>query len=171
MTPDLAVRFRDVLHQPVDGVVCIGRLVDAGVVQRACQRPVHDVRALGAMQAANVLIHADVAVFDELGVHHFQDVDDPLARDAMGRLMCVIRRARQQDRAVVSSLLHHDDRVELGAVAHRHHRLATDEVSRRERLFVLVDDIRRHRRHAWRFVGHAGAGGKEKPEGNEEQSE
>ena len=42
------------------------------------------------MQAADVLVDADVAVFDELGIHHFEDVDDPLARDAMRRVVRVV---------------------------------------------------------------------------------
>ncbi len=77
--------------------------------------------------------------------------------DAVGRLVRVIRRARQQDRAVRGALLHHDDGVELGAVAHRHHRLAADEVGRGQRLFVLVDDVGRHRRHAAAVLGRLAA--------------
>ena len=107
---DLAVRLGRVLHQPFDGVVGIGRFVDAGVVQRPGQRPVQHPRALGAMQAANVLVDADVAVFEEFGVHHFEDVDAALARDAMRRLVRVIRSARQQDGRVRRALLHHDGR-------------------------------------------------------------
>ena len=113
------------------------------------------------MQAANVLIHADVAVFDEFGVHDFQDIDDALAQDTMSLVMRVIRRAREQDRAIGSALLHHDHGVQLGAVTHRHHRLATDEVGRRQRLFVFVDDIGSHRRYACGVFGHADGRGNE----------
>ena len=77
---DLAVRLRRVLHQPLDGVVGVGRLVDAGVVQRP--RPAGRFMmycALGPVQAANVLVDADVAVLHELRIHHLEDVDDALA--------------------------------------------------------------------------------------------
>ena len=39
--PDLAVRFRHVLHQPVDRVIGVGAFVDAGVVERPGDRAVH----------------------------------------------------------------------------------------------------------------------------------
>ena len=62
---DLAVGLRHVLHEPVDGVVGVGGMVDRGRVQRAAQGAVHDVVALGAVLAADVLDDADVAAFDD----------------------------------------------------------------------------------------------------------
>ena len=63
--PTLPLALRDVLHQPVDGVVGVGRVIDRRRIQRPVQRPVHDVVALGAVFAAHVLHHADVAALDD----------------------------------------------------------------------------------------------------------
>ena len=164
---DLAVRFRRVLHQPVDGVVGIRGFIDARVVQRPDDRTVQHPLALGTMQPADVLVDADVVVFDELGVHHFEDVDAALAGGAMRGAMRVVRRARQQDRRVRRALLHHEDGVELDAVAHGNHRGAADEVRRGERLLVLVDDVGRHRRDASRCLG----GREGRRDGNDESEE
>jgi hypothetical protein len=63
--PDLPVALRDVLHQPVDGVPGIGRVVDRRRIQRAAQRAIHHVIALRVVLAAHVLDDADVAAFDD----------------------------------------------------------------------------------------------------------
>jgi hypothetical protein len=60
----LPVGLRDVLDQPVDGVVCVGRLIDGSRVQGTVNRPVHHVVAFRAVFAADVLNDADVSVFD-----------------------------------------------------------------------------------------------------------
>src|SRR3546814_20697553 len=46
-------------------VVGVGGVVDRGGILRAVQRPVHHVVAFGAVLAAHVLHHADVAVLDD----------------------------------------------------------------------------------------------------------
>ncbi len=143
---DLAVRFRRVLHQPVDGVVGVGRLVDLGsVAAGADDRPRHDEVTFGFIHAANILVDADIAVIDELGVHGRQDLGDLVALVAGGGVLGIIGRARQQDRAVPGALLEDDDGVELHAVAHRDHDFAFDIVGgvRIDRL-VRGDDIGRH---------------------------
>src|ERR1700722_8194952 len=61
---DLAIAFRDVLHQPVDGVVSVGCMVDRGRVPRPAQRTIHDVVALRSVLAAYILDHPNVAAFD-----------------------------------------------------------------------------------------------------------
>ena len=53
--PTLPLRLRNVLHQPVDGVVGVGRLVHRRRILRPVQRPVHHVVALRAVLAANIL--------------------------------------------------------------------------------------------------------------------
>ena len=63
--PTLPLRLRDVLDQPVDGVVGVGGVIDRRRVLRAAQRPVHHVVALRAVLAAHVLHDADVAAFDD----------------------------------------------------------------------------------------------------------
>ena len=62
---DFAIRFRDILHQPVDGVVGVRGVIDGGRVLRSVQRPVDYVVALGAMLAAHILDHADVAASND----------------------------------------------------------------------------------------------------------
>ena len=54
-----------VLHEPVDGVVGVGRVIDLAGVERPSQRPRHHVVPFRSVLAAHVLEHADVAVGDE----------------------------------------------------------------------------------------------------------
>ena len=61
----LAVGLGDVLDEPVDGVVGVGGVVDGGWVEGAVEGAVHDVIALGAVLAADVLDDADVATVDD----------------------------------------------------------------------------------------------------------
>ncbi len=102
--PDLAVRLGHVLHQPVDRVVGVGRVIDAARVERPAQRAGHHVVALRSVLAAHVLEHADVAVGDEHLVALRQ------RRQHVRRLRCarrvrrVVGRARQQDRRVRRAL-------------------------------------------------------------------
>ena len=62
---DFAVGFGNVFHQPVDGVVGVGGVIDRRGIQRAAQRAVHHVVAFGAVLAANILHDADVAAFHD----------------------------------------------------------------------------------------------------------
>ena len=62
---DLAVALGDVLHEPVDGVLGIGRMIDGRRILRAAQRAIDDVVPLGAVLAADVLHDADVAAFED----------------------------------------------------------------------------------------------------------
>ena len=125
--PTLPLRLGNILHQPVDGVVGIGGVVDGRRVLRAVQRAVHDVVALGAVLAAHVLHHADVAAFDDhVGgvVIAVQDRPEVRALGVARELGRVIGRARQQDRRALRSLRNKDDGVQLDAVAHGDHDLA-----------------------------------------------
>ena len=63
--PDLPVALRNVLHEPVDRVVGVGRVIDRRRVLRPAQRTVHHVVAFRAVLAADVLDHADVAALDD----------------------------------------------------------------------------------------------------------
>ena len=91
---DVTVRLRRVLHQPFNGVVGIGRFVYAGFIQWSRERAIEDPLSLGPMHAADVLVHADVVVFDKFRVHYFEYVDDALAIDAARRTARVIGSAR-----------------------------------------------------------------------------
>ena len=62
---DLAVGLGNVVNQPVDGVVGVGRFVDRRGILRPANGPVHHVVAFGAVLAADVLDHADVAAVDD----------------------------------------------------------------------------------------------------------
>src|SRR6185312_4122092 len=61
---DLAVGLGDVLYEPVDGVVGVGRFIDLRWIERADEWPIHDEVAFGAILAADVLHDADVAARD-----------------------------------------------------------------------------------------------------------
>ena len=63
--PTLPLRLGNILHQPVDGVVGVGGMIDRRRILRAVQRAVHHVVALRAVLAAHVLHHADVAALDD----------------------------------------------------------------------------------------------------------
>jgi len=62
---DVAVRLRDVLDEPVDGVVGVGGVIDRRWVARAVERAVHDVIALRAVLATDVLDGAYISAFDD----------------------------------------------------------------------------------------------------------
>ncbi len=62
---DASIRLRNVFHQPIDGVVGVSGVVHLRRVLRTLQRAVHHVVAFGAVLAANVLDHANVAAFDD----------------------------------------------------------------------------------------------------------
>ncbi len=65
--PDLAVGLRQVglVHQPVDRVIGVGRVIDLGRVERPDRRAGDDVGAFRPIFAADVLEHPDVAILDE----------------------------------------------------------------------------------------------------------
>ena len=128
---DLAVAFGDIFDEPVDGVVRVGGMIDGGGILRAVQRAIHDVVTLGAVLAANVLDHADVAAFDDDFDGVVVAVEDGTqmgARRVTGELVGVVRRAGEEDRSVLCAFRNKDDGVKLDAVAHRDHDLAADVV-------------------------------------------
>ena len=125
--PTLPLRLRDVLHQPVDGVVGVGRVIDRRLVLRAAQGPVHDVVPLGAVLAADVLHDADVAALqDHIDgvVVAVQDRPEVRALGVARELVGVVGRAGQEDRRSFRALRDQDDGVQLDAVAHGNHHLA-----------------------------------------------
>ncbi len=143
---DLAVALRDVLDQPVDGVERVGRVIDRAVVERAAQRPRHHVVALAAVLAAHVLEHADVAAVGDRVVADRQHVGEVRARDALGTLARVVRRAREDDRQALGARGDEDDGVQLDAVAHRDHDVALVVVGGRRRRRELRRDVGLQRR-------------------------
>ena len=122
------VRLGDVLHEPVDGVVGVGRMVDVRGIQRTLERPGHDVVALGAVLAADVLEDADVAVGDEDLIALRQRCQHTRRARPRCARRGVVRRARQEHRRTLGGLGNDDDGVELDAVAHRNHLDALDVV-------------------------------------------
>ncbi len=142
---DPAVRLRNMLNQPIDGVVRIGTLVDARMVERSDDRTVHDELPFGMMHAADVLVDPDVIIVDKVPIHHRKDVVDALAGNAPSASLRIIGRAREQDRSVVRVLTHYDDSVELHAVAHRNHHDTLDVVGLSQDRVVGRHHVRRHR--------------------------
>ena len=119
---DLPVRLRHVLHEPVDRVVRVGRVVHGRRVLRPVQRPVHHVVALGAVLAAHVLHDADVAALDDrldrvvVAVEARAEVRAlVLGRELVG----VVGRPREENRHALRPVRNEDHRVQLHAVAHR----------------------------------------------------
>ena len=146
---DLAVALGDVLDQPVDGVVRIGRVVHRRRVLRPVERPVHDVVALGAVLAADVLHHADVATFDDhVGgvVVAGEDGAQVRALCVGGELVGAVGGAGEEDGRAVGALWHQDDGVELDPVAHRDHDLAAGVVEAGSRRAEGVGGLARQRR-------------------------
>ena len=114
---DLAVGLGDVLDQPVDGVVGVGGFVDGRGVQRAVEGAVHDVVALGAVLAADVLDDADVAAFDDhVGgvVVAVQDGPEVRAGGMAGERVGVVGRAGEQDGRVLGAFGDQDHGVQTG---------------------------------------------------------
>jgi hypothetical protein len=150
---DPAVRLRDVLHQPVDGVPGVGRVVDGGRIQRPAQRAVHHVFALRAVLAADVLEDPDVAREGHDVVGRRDHRLQAGTRRAAGGLVGVVGRAGEQDRHLAGSALaarrlrDQDHRVELHAVAHGDLDLAPVVVEALLRDLELRRDVapRRHR--------------------------
>ena len=159
---DLAIAFGHILHQPVDGVIGVGRLINAGGVQRPGDGAVHHEHPFRIVDAANVLINADIAIVHEFGVHHRQHLGQLLRGAAAGHAFRVIGGARQQDRAVMRAVVHQDHRIQLHPVAHRHHRHAANIVGIGPHRVIAGDDIGGHRREggfALRVLGLGKAGG------------
>ena len=114
--PTLAVRFGEILDEPVDGVVCVGRVIDLRRIQRPNQRPGHDVVALGAVLAAHILHDSDVAAIqDGIGggvvvVDERREVRAWTARNSSRRAVrstgqeyrCTVRSARNDGMTVLS---------------------------------------------------------------------
>ena len=98
---DFAVALRDVLHEPVDGVPGIGRMIDGRRVLRAAQGPIDDVVPLGAVLAAHVLHDADVAALQdhvEGVVIAVQDRPEVRALGVARELVGVVGRPGQENR-------------------------------------------------------------------------
>ena len=128
---DPAVGLRHVLDEPVDGVPGVGGVVDGRRVLRPAHRPVHDVVALGAILATNVLDDPDVAAVDDhvhrviVAVEHRREAG---AVDVGGQRGGVIGRPGQQHRRALGALRHQDDGVQPDAVPHGDHHVAPGEV-------------------------------------------
>ena len=127
----LAVALGGILHQPVDGVVGVGGVIDRRGVLWPMQGPVHYVVALRTKLAADILHHANVATLNDhvggivVAVQNWAEVRAmSMAREFVG----AVRRARQQNGRALGPLGHQDDCVQLNPVAHRDHDIAPDVV-------------------------------------------
>ena len=144
--PTLPFALGDVLHQPVDGVVRVGRVVDGRRVQRPPERPVHDVVALRAVLAAHVLDGPDVAPLDDhvrRVVVALQDRAEVRALGVARELVGVVGRPREQDRRALRALRDQDHRVQLHPVPHGDHHVPPDVVEAVVRRLELRGDLAR----------------------------
>ena len=121
---DLAVGFRHVFHKPFDGVVSVCGFVGQGRVQRATKRTRHEVLALRAVFAADVLENANVAIGDKDFVALGQCGKHVGRIRSGGAPSGIIRRARKENGSVVRALRHDNDGKELDAIAHGNHDVA-----------------------------------------------
>ena len=164
----LAVALGHVLHEPVDRVVRVGRMIDGARVQRSLERPGHHVVAFRPILAAHVLEHADVAVHHEDLVALRQRPEHPRRWRPLRSPRCVVGRTRQDQWRLSGSFGHDDDGVQFHTVAHRNHDVALDVIVRLRRL----GEVRRHIRRQGRRLGaggrrHAQAQGAETGNGRE----
>ncbi len=125
--PHLAVGFGDVLDEPIDGVVGVGRMIDVARVQRSAQGPGHDIAAFRPMLAADVLHHANIAAVDHGIVRDIGAVDQRgQVRTAV--LGDALRRAvggpRKQYRRAMRASRNQNEGFQLDAVAHGNHDFA-----------------------------------------------
>jgi len=148
---DAAIGHGEIFDEPVDGVVGVGGVVGAGGVEAAVHGwRRHEVGAFGAVFAADVLVDADVAGFDEDLVAEIELVEHAggvfMGRGAVcsgggrsrtdagggaigcGACGCVVGCAGEDDRRVGGGFGDDDDGVELDAVAHGDHLDALDVV-------------------------------------------
>ena len=121
---DLAIRFRNIFNEPVNGVVRVSGMINGRGIQRPMKRAGHDVVAFGAVFSANILNHPDVSAFE----NHFERVvvaaqvrAEVRAVEMASEAVGVVRSARQKDRGVFGTCRNEDDGMQLRAVAHRDH--------------------------------------------------
>src|SRR5262249_6378969 len=62
---DFAVALWNVFHEPRDGVIRVGRMVDGRWVQRSAQWTIYDVVSFGTVLAAYILDDTDVTAFQD----------------------------------------------------------------------------------------------------------
>ena len=123
----LAVGFRDVLDQPIDGVVGVGRVIDGSGVQRPAQRPGHYIITFRAVLAAHVLHHSDVAAVDHGVVRDVGAVDERGQVSAAvlhHAVRCAVGSPRQQNRRTMRAFRNQNDGLQFDSVAHRNHDFA-----------------------------------------------
>ncbi len=123
----LAVAFRHVFHQPVDGVVSIGGVIHGSRILGPVHGAIHDVISLGAILAAHILDDPDVAILE----NHVGRVVIALQRGPQvtalrvdHQRLGVIGRAREQHAGMRRTLGYQNDRVQFDAVTHRDHHVA-----------------------------------------------
>jgi len=124
---DALIAFLDVLDQPVDGVVGIGRVIGLGGVERTDGRTRHHVVALRAVFAADILVGEDIPVIDPFAVGRADRVAQ-VQFLVFGAAARIVRRAREQYRQPFCVLGNQDHGVQFDAVAHRYHHVAFDIV-------------------------------------------
>ncbi len=129
-------------------------MIDGRGIQRTVERAVHHVIALGAVLAAHILHHADVAAFDDYFgriVVAVQDCAEMGAFGVAGERGGAVGSSREQNRSglILCALRENDHGVQLHAVAHGNHYVALD----------VVEAGGDGREGGWRFAGQSGGCG------------
>ncbi len=129
--PHPPVALRHVLHQPIDRVVRVGRVIHGRRILRPAQGPVHHVVPLGPVLPSHVLHHPDVPALDD----HLRRVVVPAQDRPQVRALRMARQARrvvgrprQEDRRPLGAFRDEDHRVQLHPVAHGDHHVPPDVV-------------------------------------------
>ncbi len=126
MVPTRPFDFGHVLHEPVDGVVSVGRMVDRGRVQGAAQGAVHDILALRPIFAAHVLVGDDISGADQFGRQRREDALGQRAEVAAGLIVGRIRGAVEHDGGAARIFRQDQHGEQFHPVAHRDHHRSAD---------------------------------------------
>ncbi len=122
--PGLAIGFRNIFDEPVDGVVSVRRMIDGSGIERPVKRAIHDVVALRIVLSAHILHHADVAAFDDHVAGIVVTIENGTEMGTIGvsgQLSGAVWSAREQYRRVVCAFWDQDDGEKFHAVTHGDH--------------------------------------------------
>ena len=125
---DFAIGFRHIFHEPLDGIVCVGRVIHHARIERTSQRPGHYVFSFRPILAANILKYPDVPVRSEHLIAFRQNGKHARRLSSFRTSGGVVRCAGHDHRRVPGAFRNNDDRMQLDAVAHRNHDFAFDMV-------------------------------------------
>src|SRR5437773_12251756 len=113
---DFAVALWNIFHEPFDGVVRVGRVIDRSGIERTAQRARHYIVDLGAVLAAYVLDDADVTTFEddfERVVIAMKFASEMSAVRVRGEIVSVVGRGGWESGRVLRAFRRDDSGVQL----------------------------------------------------------